>query len=79
MVLGLSIVGCIFSLLGNILIALKKRSGWIAWIIGNIAWVAFNFADTVNIPMVIMYCVYFVLNIFGFVNWSKTQKRGRIK
>ena len=69
MVLVLSIAGCVLSLLGNILIALKRRSGWIAWIIGNIAWVAYNFIGDINVPMVVMYCVYFVLNIFGFIKW----------
>lgn len=74
-VLGLSIVGCVLSLLGNILIALKKKSGWIAWILGNIAWILYNILGDMNIPMVIMYAVYFVLNVFAFVKWSAAQKR----
>lgn len=71
MILALSILGSIFSLGGNILIALKKRSGWIAWIVGNIAWIAVNFLGEMNIPMVLMYVAYFVINIIGFVSWAK--------
>lgn len=70
----LSIAGSALSLLGNVLLALKKRSGWIVWILGNIAWILYNFAGDMNIPMVIMYAVYFVLNVFAFVNWSKKNK-----
>lgn len=74
MVLTLSILGSIFSLGGNILIALKKKSGWLAWIVGNILWIAVNVIDTMNIPMVVMYCVYMVINVIGFVKWYRTEK-----
>ena len=74
MVLTLSILGSIFSLGGNILIALKKKSGWLAWIIGNILWIAVNVIDTMNVPMVVMYCVYMVINIIGFIKWYRTEK-----
>ena len=69
----LSILGTIFSLGGNILIILKKRSGWLAWIIGNLLWIGFNFAGTINWPMVLMYLVYIVINITGFIKWSKKK------
>lgn len=72
--LALSIAGSALSLLGNVLLALKKRSGWIVWILGNIAWILYNVFGDMNIPMVIMYAVYFVLNVFAFVNWSKKNK-----
>ena len=54
-VLILSILGSIFSLGGNILIAHKKRSGWLWWIAGNGAWIAVNFLGQMNVPMVLMY------------------------
>lgn len=74
MVLILSILGSIFSLGGNILIALKKKSGWLAWIVGNIFWIAVNVIDTMNVPMVVMYCVYMVINVIGFIKWYRTEK-----
>lgn len=74
MVLTLSILGSIFSLGGNILIALKKRSGWCTWIAGNIAWILVNFLGEMNVPMVLMYIAYLVINIAGFVSWANTPQ-----
>lgn len=59
---------------GNILIAIKKKSGWLAWIIGNILWIAVNFLGEMNIPMVVMYVIYFIINISGFISWSHTPQ-----
>ena len=69
----LSVAGSALSLLGNVFIALKKKSGWIVWILGNIAWILYNLFGDINIPMVVMYSVYFILNIIGFVNWKKKE------
>lgn len=66
----LSILGAAFSLGGNILIMLKKRMGWLMWILGNIAWIAVNIIGTFNLPMVIMYVVYFIINVAGFIKWK---------
>ena len=71
MVLILSIIATILSLGGNILIAIKKRSGWLVWILGNIVWILINFLSVMNVPMVLMYVVYFILNIIGYINWKK--------
>lgn len=70
LILFLSILGMIFSLGGNILIMEKKRVGWLAWIIGNILWIVINFIDVLNIPMVIMYVVYLIINIGGYIKWK---------
>lgn len=70
MVMILSILGAVFSLGGNILIILKKRMGWLAWIFGNIAWIAVNVVGPFNLPMVIMYTVYFIINLVGFIKWK---------
>ena len=75
MVLFLSILGMLFSLGGNILIIFKKKSGWLAWIIGNILWIVINFIDVLNIPMVLMYLVYMIINIFGYIKWYKKDKQ----
>lgn len=66
----LSILGAAFSLGGNILIMLKERMGWLMWILGNIAWIAVNIIGTFNLPMVIMYIVYFIINVAGFIKWK---------
>ena len=70
MVMILSILGAAFSLGGNILIMLKKRIGWLMWIFGNIAWIAVNVVGPFNLPMVIMYAVYFIINLVGFIKWK---------
>ena len=70
LILILSILGAIFSLGGNILIMLKKRIGWIAWIVGNILWIAVNIIGVFNLPMVLMYIAYFIINLGGFIKWK---------
>lgn len=72
-VLTLSILGSVFSLGGNVLIAHKKRSGWLWWIAGNCAWIAVNFLGQMNVPMVLMYVMYFAINIAGYVKWSDKE------
>lgn len=45
--------------------------GWLIWLIGNVVWIAVNFIGTMNIPMVLMYVVYMVINIVGFMKWKE--------
>ena len=71
MILILSIIGTILSLGGNIFIAKKNRIGFVLWFIGNVVWIAVNIIGTVNIPMVLMYVVYMIINIVGFIKWGK--------
>ena len=71
MILILSILGSVFSLGGNVLIARKRRSGWLVWIAGNITWILVNFLGEMNVPMVLMYVAYFVINITGWQQWRK--------
>ncbi|OQA51430.1 MAG: Nicotinamide mononucleotide transporter [Bacteroidetes bacterium ADurb.Bin302] len=71
MILILSIIGTILSLGGNIFIAKKNRMGWLIWLIGNVVWIAVNFLGNPNIPMVLMYVVYMVINIVGFMKWKE--------
>lgn len=74
MILILSIIGSVSSLGGNVLIAHKRRSGWIWWIVGNLAWIAVNFLGEMNVPMVLMYFAYMGINVAGFRNWAKEDK-----
>ena len=72
-VLLVSILGSVFSLGGNILIMLKKKSGWITWIIGNLLWIIYNFLSEFNLPMVLMYLAYMIINIAGFIKWKRNE------
>lgn len=71
----LSVLALIFSLVGNVLINFKKKIGYIIWIISNIFWIIINFTDHLNVSQVIMYLVYIVLNIQGFIVWSKKKEK----
>ena len=71
MILALSILGSVFSLGGNVLIARKRRSGWLWWIAGNITWILVNFLGEMNVPMVVMYAAYFIINITGYKQWRR--------
>ena len=80
MILILSILGSVFSLGGNVLIARKRRSGWLVWIAGNITWILVNFLGEMNVPMVLMYVAYGAINITGYREWRKEAdivKKGR--
>ena len=74
MILTLSIIALILSLIGNILVNYKKKLGFIIWISSNVFWIVVNYMGDVNYPQVIMYVMYVVLNIQGFINWSKKKE-----
>ena len=50
--------------------------GWLAWMIGNVLWIVVNILGEFNLPMVIMYLVYFIINVIGFIRWKdKTENQ----
>ena len=63
------------SLTGNILINHKKRTGYVLWIASNVFWVLVNFIDHMNVYQVIMYIVYTVLNVMGFIRWGNDSNK----
>ena len=79
MVMLVSVLGMICSLGGNILIMLKKKSGWIVWTVGNILWIIYNFITTINIPMILMYLVYMFINILGYCKWCDQEDKKKIE
>ena len=74
MVFIISTLALILALIGNILVNFRKKFGFIVWTLSNIVWIMVNFLGTMNIPQVIMYVVYMILNIQGFIVWSKKDK-----
>lgn len=79
MILTLSIIALVLSLLGNILVNYKKKLGFIIWISSNVFWIVVNFLGDVNYPQVIMYIVYAILNVQGYVNWRKSEYEIKIE
>ena len=79
MILTLSIIALILSLVGNILVNYKRKLGFIIWISSNVFWIVVNFIGEMNYPQVIMYLVYAVLNVQGYINWRKGEKKIKIE
>lgn len=70
----LSTVALLFSLLGNILVNTKNKKGFIVWCLSNILWIIINVFSTINIQQIIMFSVFTLLNVHGYINWSKNNK-----
>lgn len=78
MIMIVSILGALCSLGGNILIMLKKKSGWIVWVLGNLFWIIYNFMSKPNLPMIVMYLVYIVINILGYCKWCDKEGKNKL-
>ena len=78
MIFMISTLALILALTGNILVNFRKKFGFIIWTLSNIVWILVNFLGTMNIPQVVMYAVYMVLNMQGFIVWSKKDKVAKI-
>ena len=74
MALILSVLAATCSIGGNILIAFKKKSGWCAWLVGNVLWIWESFIDSLNIPLIVMNAVYFVINLLAYREWAKNKE-----
>ncbi len=79
MILALSIIALILSLVGNVLVNYKKKLGFVIWISSNVFWIIVNFLGDVNYPQVIMYLIYAGLNVQGYMNWRKSEKKVKIE
>ena len=74
MVLILSIIALILSLIGNVLVNLKYKMGFIVWSVANIFWIIVNIISNLNIPQILMFITYLGLNIHGFILWNRKEK-----
>lgn len=68
-----SLAAMLLSFIGNILVIKKKKSGYIAWTIGNIFWIIYVFIGVFNIGLLIQNIVYIALNAYGFIKWWKQE------
>lgn len=74
MIIFLSVIALILSLMGNVMLNFKNKFGYIVWILSNVLWIAINYLDHLNVPQVIMYLTYTLLNVHGFIRWSRNDK-----
>ena len=66
-------IGYIFLLIGIILLALKKRAGWLFRIIGDTFWITVGFL--LGMSAIWFWCIFFLcLDIYGYFSWRKKQK-----
>lgn len=69
--------------LGIYLMSNKYIEQWIVWIICNLAntilWYMLSAGNTNNIPMLMMWIIYLINSIYGYITWRKKyNKRGKI-
>lgn len=57
------------SVLGLFLNAKKNILCWPLWILGNITWIWYFIPN--EIPALILNGVFFLVNIYGWIEWSK--------
>ena len=68
----ISAIAIICSLYGNYLVIKKNKFGFVIWLISNILWILINFIGVLNISQVIMFMIYGILNIYGWIKWKQT-------
>lgn len=67
----ISAIATICSLYGNYLVIKKNKFGFVIWLISNILWILINFIGVLNISQVIMFIIYGILNIYGWIKWKQ--------
>ena len=76
--MGLTVISAlalVTSLLGNLLVNLKRRIGFLIWILSNVLWILANVLYMHNGFQVAMFIVYMLLNLHGYVLWTKSPPR----
>lgn len=68
----ISAIATICSLYGNYLVIKKNKFGFVIWLISNILWVLINFIGVLNISQVVMFVIYGILNVYGWIKWKQT-------
>ena len=61
----------LLSISGNLLVNLRKKSGFVLWIVSNALWILVNFIGPTNWSQVALFVVYALLNVHGYIKWSK--------
>jgi len=68
----------VFSLLASFMEAHKWLSSWLFWIAINFASIWLYFDRSLNISSMLM-VIYFLLSVFGFLQWKRTMTVQEIK
>lgn len=71
----LSIVACVFSVLGKISVNHKWKANFVFFILGYIAWITWSITTVLNVPMITMYIIYTALSIDGWFKWKRMEEK----
>lgn len=68
----LQLLAFVLSLVGAVLNILKDANGFLVWTFSCVVWIAWA-ATIAPVPLflVLTQVLFLVLNIFGFITWSK--------
>lgn len=66
----ISWVNTFFSILGNILVIKKKRSGFMVWIVSNITWIVIDIIAEVY-SQAALFVIFTIIAIYGFIKWKE--------
>lgn len=61
------------SIIGAVLNAQKKLSGFYVWLVSNAGWVAYDLYIK-NYPQAALFMVYFGISIYGIIIWLKENR-----
>lgn len=70
---GLDAISAVFSVFGNFFLANKVIQTWFYWMIVNITLVWVFLLENMY-PSAILYSVFFIMSIFGYLSWRKNLK-----
>jgi nicotinamide riboside transporter PnuC len=59
-------------IIGGLLVAFRRRSGYIAWLIGNAMWVVFGIKHG-NWGLATQFAVFWVIASIGYWYWGKEE------
>ena len=65
-------IATVLSIIGAILNAQKKTSGFYIWIIANILWVIYDLILQ-NYPQAVLFTVYAGISTYGIVVWLRKR------
>jgi len=63
-------IAATLGILGGLLIAYKKKEGFLLWIIGNIIWIIIG-VELQKWGMIIQFLFFEITAIIGYINWRK--------
>jgi nicotinamide riboside transporter PnuC len=62
------------SIIGNILVIKKRRSGFMVWIISNIVWVAIDCHKEIY-SQAVLFTIFTIIAAYGWIKWKKDNEK----